>query len=99
MPSTDNDTIFRGKASTGGAPVRTFWGDPLSARQVNHILKQGIKAIGLPPHLFPAHSFRIGAASSASMCGVPEEQIKSMGRWKSGAFESYIRPDLVFSIV
>ena len=71
-----------------------FGGDPLTFFQFNHILRQGIKAIGLSPNDFSSHSFRIGAATTAFLCGIPEERIKEMGRWKSSAVQLYIRPHL-----
>ena len=37
------------------------------------------------------HSFRIGAATYAASRGVTEQQIRVMGRWKSNAFQKYIR--------
>ena len=41
---------------------------------------------------FTSHSFRIGAATTAIMNGVPKEVLMLMGRWKSNAVNSYIRP-------
>ncbi|XP_071806384.1 uncharacterized protein [Asterias amurensis] len=35
----------------------------------------------------------------SSLVSFYRQSAKSMGRWKSGARESYIRPDLMFSIV
>lgn len=40
---------------------------------------------------FSPHSARIGAATWAAERGVPEDQIRRMGRWHSGAFQKYIR--------
>ena len=37
------------------------------------------------------HSFRIGAAITARQANVPDILIKMMGRWKSNAYQSYIR--------
>lgn len=37
------------------------------------------------------HSFRIGAATTAAMNGVPDSLIKTMGRWESSAYTLYIR--------
>ena len=70
-----------------------FGGTPLTCYQFNHVLKKGVKLLGLSPVDFSSHSFRIGAATSAAMCGVSDDQIKKWGRWKSSAFELYIRPD------
>ena len=34
----------------------------------------------------------IGRATSLAISGVPSDQIMKLGRWKSNAFSSYIRP-------
>ena len=41
-------------------------------------------------HITP-HSFRIGAATYAATQGSSSQQIQAMGRWKSSAFQKYIR--------
>lgn len=46
---------------------------------------------GLKNNNIKGHSFRIGAASTAAMQGVPDDEIQRMGRWKSQAFKKYIR--------
>ena len=43
--------------------------------------------------LYAGHSFRIGAATSAALCGIPEGTIRAMGRWKSDCVHRYIRTD------
>ena len=68
----------------------TLMGNQLTSYQYNHILKQGIVLIGLPPERYSSHSFRIGAATMASQNGFSEEEIKEMGRWKSSAFQIYV---------
>ena len=40
---------------------------------------------------FSSHSFRIGAATVAGRNGIPDLLIQELGRWKSNAFQSYIR--------
>ena len=67
------------------------FGSPLSKNSFSKLLKQcSIKAgYNNPP--FTSHCFRIGAATYASKIGHTDTQIKSMGRWKSGAFMGYIR--------
>jgi len=38
------------------------------------------------------HSFRIGAATSASLSNVSDSYIQLLGRWHSNAFQRYIKP-------
>jgi hypothetical protein len=76
-----------------------FGGDPLTRYQFGSILKKGISAMGLSAAHFTPHSFRIGAATSAAISGVPIDTIKSMGRWQSSAVKLYIRPHRVLHIV
>ena len=40
---------------------------------------------------YKSHSFRIGAATTAHMMGIPDNIIISMGRWHSDSFLRYIR--------
>jgi len=46
---------------------------------------------GISDKGFSSHSFRIGAATSLAMEGVPESRIMQLGRWKSNAYKGYIR--------
>ena len=60
-------------------------------------LRLVLSKAGYSPELFSGHSFRIGAASTASSKGVPDHVIQILGRWSSQAYHSYIRtnsPDL-----
>ena len=40
---------------------------------------------------YAGHSFQIGAATTASGCGVQASLIKTLGRWESAAYTWYIR--------
>ena len=40
---------------------------------------------------YNTHSFRIGAATSAAQADIPDWCIKMLGRWKSDAYQRYIR--------
>lgn len=54
--------------------------------------------IGLNPKQYKSHSFRIGAASHAFQCHIPEEKIRLMGRWNSNAVKRYFRIPVFDSI-
>jgi len=71
--------------------------EAITSAQFSFILKEGIKLLGLCPRFFSSHSFRIGAATAAAICGFNEESIKCFGRWKSSAYRSYIRPSTMAS--
>ena len=43
-------------------------------------------------HHYNTHSFRIGAATSASPANISDTHIQMLGRWRSNAFQRYIRP-------
>lgn len=73
-------------------PLFSFMdGAPVSRKFFTEHLQRAISACGLPMQRYQAHSFRIGAATSAAESGASDIQIQSMGRWKSAAFKKYIR--------
>ena len=67
-------------------------GKPLTLQDFRYDLRFLIKRIGLPPEEYNTHSLRIGAATTAAAAGIPVESIKQLGRWRSKAYRSYIRP-------
>lgn len=68
-----------------------FDGSPLTRHGFSRVLTKAIEFVGLPASDFKSHSFRIGAATTAAMLGIPDDEIKVMGRWKSDTYLSYIR--------
>ena len=55
---------------------------------------------GFDPEKYAGHSFRIGAVTTAAACGVPVDVVKTLGRWKSHAYQLYIRiPDSQLSAI
>ena len=79
----------------GGAPGPLFIntdGSPLRRKQFVLRVQAALTQAGVKGEHFNGHSFRIGAATSASQAGVAESTIKVLGRWQSMAYQGYIRP-------
>ena len=66
-------------------------GDHLSRERFVAQLRQALSAAEVDSSLYAGHSFRIGAATTAAMCGIQDSLIKTLGRWKSSAYMVYIR--------
>ena len=66
-------------------------GRPLHRRLFTQQVQQALSMAGLDGSQFNGHSFRIGAATTASGAGIPETTIKHLGRWRSAAYQSYIQ--------
>ena len=56
-------------------------------------LRQALTAAGIDTAGYSGHSFRIGAATTAAQAGFSDSLIQALGRWKSSAFQEYIRTD------
>lgn len=65
---------------------------PLTRFQFQSILTKSLLFSGHSVGKYSTHSFRIGAATTAAVCGFTPDEIKCFGRWRSGAFKRYIRP-------
>ena len=92
--STSTEPLF---ISESGHVATCFW--------FHHHLRQVLSLSGLSPIHYSGHSFRIGAATSASRNGVPEHLIQILGRWSSPSLpqiyplqpqRSSIRPNVFF---
>ena len=55
-------------------------------------LQHIMEALKLNKRDYNTHSFRIGAATSASLANISDTHIQMLGRWQSNAFQRYIRP-------
>ncbi len=64
---------------------------PLTRQRLVAAIRKVLAEAGLQPEQFAGHSFLIGAATTAAACGVPIATIKTLGRWKSEAYQLYIR--------
>lgn len=79
------------RGSHPGFLFLTTGGEPLSIPKFRSELALVVRAAGLHDRGITPHSFRVGAATSASALGIPEETIQCMGRWTSRAFVRYIK--------
>ena len=69
---------------------------PLRRRQFVLQVQGALMQAGVSGELFNGHSFRIGAAMSASQAGIPETTIKTLGRWQSMAYQSTFAQQLQY---
>ena len=73
-------------------PLFVLSGQPLMRERFVDELQQTLRASGFQNcEQYKGHSFRIGAATTASQAGLPETLIKTLGRWTSSAYQTYIR--------
>ncbi|XP_041464258.1 uncharacterized protein LOC121415177 isoform X1 [Lytechinus variegatus] len=66
-------------------------GLPLTRYQFGAVVKKALRSTGADIDQYGTHSFRIGAATTAALNGVPPDKIKEMGRWQSETYRSYVR--------
>ena len=64
---------------------------PLTKEKFTSRVRSALGSIGLDPASYAGHSFRIGAATTAAEKGIEDSSIKALGRWKSEAFQAYIK--------
>jgi hypothetical protein len=69
-------------------------GTALSRRHVTERLRAILASAGVDGN-FSSHSFRIGAATSASAAGLSDSMIRTLGRWSSDAYLVYVRTSQV----
>jgi hypothetical protein len=66
-------------------------GQALTRTEFLNSLNSILRAVGLDPCLYSGHSFRIGAATTASSARLEDHLIKTLGRWSSDAYCRYIK--------
>ena len=75
-------------------PQCTYYGSrftPLFRDHLTDVLWRLLQQAGYQQCLYSSHSFRIGAATTAAAAGLPAWLIKSLGRWSSDAYQTYIQ--------
>ena len=85
------------------SPLFTFTDNTfLTRHSLSNILKSLLRPTCPDIDRYSSHSFRIGAATTASAADVPAWLIKVLGRWSSNCFERYIHTPyftlLIFNI-
>ena len=68
---------------------------PFSRAFIASRLQADLSALGYNPKDFNTHCFRIGRATDLAASGFSSNQIAILGRWRSNAFQKYIRPSFV----
>ena len=63
---------------------------PFNKQWIAEKLTSTLLKAGHDPTTYSGHSFRRGAANSAIAAGIPIDDVKKMGRWKSNAVEKYL---------
>ena len=79
------------RGPSGGPFFRFADGAPLTKARFTERVREILQDAGLPYNHFAGHSFRIGAATAAANAGFEDSVIRTLGRWNSSAFQSYIR--------
>lgn len=83
---------FMAMRGPGEGPLFRFQDNrPLTRQRLVAAICAALAEAGLKPENYAGHSFRIGAATTAAACGLPIATIKSLGRWRSEAYQLYIR--------
>ena len=77
---------------SGPGPLFKFAdGKPLTRARFVAKVREALTQAGVDCTPYSGHSFRIGAATTAASQGIEETTIKMLGRWKSSAYQLYIR--------
>lgn len=68
---------------------------PVTRFQFTSVLKKCLAVSRVRAEEFGIHSFRTGAATEAARAGLPNQEIRRIGRWRSECYASYIRLELL----
>ena len=83
---------YMARRGPGAGPFFKFRdGKPLTRARLVTEVKQALTAAGVDCRPYSGHSFRSGAATTAAQQGIGDATIKMMGRWKSSAYQLYVK--------
>ena len=85
----------------GCAPGPLFtWGDDWYLTRDGFVagVRSALQEAGYVAKDYAGRSFQIGAATTASQCGIQDSLMKTLGRWESSAYALYIHtpPDVLW---
>ena len=84
--------VYLAVRGPGEGPLFRFKdGRALTRSRLVAVVRDALARAGLKPEDYSGHSFRIGAATTAAACGVSVDTIKTLGRWRSQAYQLYAR--------
>ena len=76
----------------GPGPLLRFAdGRPLTRARFVSKTRAALQTAKVDVKAYSGHSFRIGAATTAARQGISDASIKMLGRWKSSAYQLYIK--------
>lgn len=76
----------------GPGPLFKFKdGKPLTRARLVTEVRRALSTAGVDCRSYSGHSFRSGAATTAAKQGVGDATIKMLGRWKSNAYQLYVK--------
>ena len=76
--------------SSPGPLFRFADGRYLTRNRFVSALRATLGESGINPALYAGHSFRVGATTTAALRGMQDSLIKTLGRWDSSAYMTYI---------
>ena len=79
------------RGSAQGPFFRFNNGQFLTRERLVKELRAALSKAHINPDLYAGHSFRIGAATVAHAQGIEDSMIMTLGRWKSNAYQRYIK--------
>ena len=93
---TSLNNLFTRFPKANNHPLFTNHVGTFSRNYVTRKLQEGICALGYVGN-YTGHSFRRGAATSARLAGLSEDEIQLLGRWKSNCYRLYVEthPDWI----
>lgn len=89
-----NYMVARGRGS--GPFFRFKDGTPLTRMKFVNKVKEA--SANMDSTAYPEHSFRIGAATTVAKHGISDATIKTLGRWRSSAYQLGLHQDTVGTV-